>query len=80
VILCTISVVILLMHDIGQMSGMAGQALLRLWVTVYNVGKVAQGLVQLQTLRGTLSCYVVIGGQFGDFGISGCDELNGGVV
>jgi hypothetical protein len=73
-------IMILAICNIEQVSDVAGWACLRLWVIVYSVGEAAQGPVQLQTLRGTLGHYTVIGGQFEDFGIPYCDELDSGTM
>jgi len=49
-------------------------------VIVRSAGEAGRGPVWLATLWGTLSRYIAIGDlgrQFGDFGVLGCDELDG---
>jgi hypothetical protein len=42
-----VRIMILAMHNTGQVTGMAGQAQVRLWVVVRGTGEAEQGLMQL---------------------------------
>jgi hypothetical protein len=53
-------VIILVMYDTGWVTGIAGQAQVRLWAVVHSADKVGRGLVQLATLQSTPSCCIAI--------------------
>ena len=53
-------------------SGVAGQAQVRLWMTVGSAGNAGRGLVQLRTLKGAGQRCAVVQSRTGDFSIPGC--------
>jgi hypothetical protein len=75
-----VRIAILAMRDTGRATGAAGRARVRLWAVVRGAGEAGRGPVRLATLWGAPSRCVAIGDlgrQFGDFGVPGCDELDG---